>query len=75
VTGVNPGLDFDLLTVQRSNLDSAERPKVGFTNFELTSYQSDLNANSNDSAQLTIATILVDQTFGFDPDVALGCVL
>jgi hypothetical protein len=53
-------------------LDSTGHPVLGFTNFGLAWYQSDLHANSSGSAQTTLATILADQIFGFDPDVGLG---
>jgi hypothetical protein len=35
-------------------------------------YQSDLEANSNGRMYASIRTILLDQIFGFDPDVALA---
>ena len=66
-SGFKPGLQFDLFTVQRSNQQANGAPVPGFTNFGLAWYQSDVEANS----QTTLKTILVDQIFGFDPDVAL----
>lgn len=72
VTGLKPGLKFDLFTVQRSNADAQGHLVTGFTNFGLAWYQSDLDANAQGTAQATIHTILVNQIFGFDPDVSLA---
>jgi hypothetical protein len=60
-------LTFDVFTVQRSNQQADGTPVAGFTNFGLAWYQSDLDANGS----TVLKTILVDQIFGFDPDVAL----
>jgi hypothetical protein len=62
-----PGLKFDLFTVQRSNQLADGQPDPTFKNFGLAWYQSDLEANKT----VTIKTILLDQIFGFDPDVKL----
>ena len=35
-------------------------------------YQSDIQVGSNGTASVTIRTILLDQIFGFDPDVSLA---
>jgi hypothetical protein len=72
VSGLKRGLDFDMFTVQRSNLDANGNPVTGFTNFGVAWYQSDLHANAQGLASTTINTILADQIFGFDPDVALA---
>lgn len=56
MNGFKRGLKFDLFTVQRNAAP-----------FGLAWYQTDLEANSS----TTIKTILVDQIFGFDPDVNL----
>lgn len=66
-SGFKPGLQFDLFTVQRSNQQADGSPVPGFTNFGLAWYQSDVEGNSS----TPLKTILVDQIFGFDPDVAL----
>jgi hypothetical protein len=67
-SGFKPGLQFDVFTVQRSNQQADGTPVAGFTNFGLAWYQSDLSANSS----VVLKTILVDQIFGFDPDVSLA---
>jgi hypothetical protein len=67
-TGFKPGLKFDLFTVQRSNQQADGSPAAPFPGFGLAWYQSDVDANSS----VTVKTILVDQIFGFDPDVALA---
>jgi hypothetical protein len=74
ITGSNfkPKLRFDMFTVQRSNLLANGNPDPNFTNFGLAWYQSDLHANSLGEMKATIKTILLDQIFGFDPDVSLA---
>jgi hypothetical protein len=67
-----PNLGFDLFTVQRSNQTATGQPVAGFTNFGLAWYQSDLHTNSEGEGSTTIKTILLDQIFGFDPDVSLA---
>lgn len=69
---VKPGLAFDLFTVQRSSLRADGTPDPAFTNFGMAWYQSDVEANSHGSANVEINTILLDQIFGFDPDVNLA---
>lgn len=68
ITGLKPGLAFDLFTVQRSSLDSGGAPVSGFKGFGLAWYQSDVEADDNGNAKVTIKTILLDQIFGFDSD-------
>ncbi|SRR5579884_661266 len=72
VRNIKPGLAFDLFTVQRSNLLSNGTPDPSFTNFGLAWYQSDVQVNSQGTGQVTIRTILLNQIFGFDPDVGLN---
>lgn len=67
-----PGLQFDLFTVQRSNLDWSGNPDPGFTNFGLAWYQSDILIKASGKSKVTIKTILLDQIFGFDPDNSLS---
>jgi hypothetical protein len=66
-SGFKPNLRFDLFTVQRSNQQADGSPVPGFSGFGLAWYQSDLTANSS----APLKTVLVDQIFGFDPDVGL----
>jgi hypothetical protein len=66
-----PGLGFDLFTVQRSALDAngttiTPPPGVGFA-----WYQSDIQVDGDGRSTVRIKTILLDQIFGFDPDVNL----
>ena len=69
VSGLKPNLQFDLFTVERSNLDANGNVDPNFTgSFGLAWYQTDLNADSNGNAKATIQTILLDQIFGFDAD-------
>jgi hypothetical protein len=71
--GIKPGLTFDLFTVQRTSLLDASTPNPNFTgSFGLAWYQSDIEIrNRTDDGHVRIKTILLDQIFGFDPDVAL----
>jgi hypothetical protein len=75
--GFKPGLAFDLFTVQRSPFLSDKTPdpnfKTGFKgSFGLAWYQSDIEISKrSDNGHVRIKTILLDQIFGFDPDVAL----
>ena len=71
LAGFKPGLDFDLFTVQRSNQDASGNPAAGFTSFGLAWYQSDVHVGSDGNGSVTVKTILLDQIFGFDPDVGL----
>src|ERR1051325_3704365 len=72
VRNLKPDLNFDLFTVQRSNKLADGTPDPTFKNFGLAWYQSDLHADDDGSADVTIKTILLDQIFGFDPDVSLS---
>jgi len=67
-----PNLDFDLFTIQRTELLSNGQPDPNFTNFGMAWYQTDLHSNSEGKINATIHTILLDQIFGFDPDTALA---
>jgi hypothetical protein len=67
-SGFKSGLRFDVFTVQRSNQQANGTPVAGFPGFGLAWYQSDLQGNSS----AVIKSILVNQIFGFDPDVSLA---
>jgi hypothetical protein len=67
---IKPGLGFDLFTVERSLFRSNGTKDPDFTNFGLAWYQSDLEAGGNGAGSVTIKTILLDQIFGFDQDIA-----
>lgn len=75
--GIKPGLAFDLFTVQRSSLLADGSPDPNFAtkfkgSFGLAWYQSDIQIGKHtDDGHVRIKTILLDQIFGFDPDVAL----
>ena len=70
--GFKPGLAFDLFTVERSPLRADGSPDPSFKNFGLAWYQSDVEIGPYASdGHVRIKTILLDQIFGFDPDVAL----
>jgi hypothetical protein len=72
--GIKPGLAFDLFTVQRSPFLFDASPDPEFKgSFGLAWYQSDIQiGKQTDDGHVRIKTILLDQIFGFDPDVALS---
>jgi hypothetical protein len=71
--GFKPSLAFDLFTVQRSPFLSDKTPDPSFKgSFGLAWYQSDVEIGKHtDDGHVRLKTILLDQIFGFDPDVAL----
>jgi hypothetical protein len=71
--GIKPGLAFDLFTVQNSPFRADGTKDPAFTgSFGLAWYQSDIQiGKQTDNGHVRISTILLDQIFGFDPDVAL----
>lgn len=70
--GIRPGLNFDLFTVERSSLRADGSPDPNFKGFGLAWYQSDIEIGTRtDDGRVRIKTILLDQIFGFDPDLAL----
>ena len=70
---IKPGLAFDLFTVQRSPFQADGSSDPNFKgSFGLAWYQSDVEIRQHsDDGHVRIKTILLDQIFGFDPDVAL----
>ena len=69
---IKPNLGFDLFTIQNTNLLANGEPDPNFVNFGLAWYQTDVQANAEGEAQVTINTILLDQIFGFDPASSLS---
>lgn len=68
---IRPGLAFDLFSVQRTNLLPDHTVDPTFTgSFGFAWYQSDLQADSTGKINATIKTILLDQIFGFDPELS-----
>ena len=67
---IKPDLDFDMFTVERSFFLTGGAKDPNFTNFGLGWYQSDLHADEDGGGTITIKTILLDQIFGLDQDVA-----
>lgn len=68
---IKPGLQFDMFTVERSQLNATAAVDPAFHGFGLAWYQSDLEADQSGNMNATIKTILLDQIFGFDTDVSL----
>lgn len=69
---IKPGLAFDMFTVERSLLGADAKRDPNFHGFGFAWYQSDLEANEHGNMRAAIRTILLDQIFGFDPDVKLA---
>lgn len=71
--GFKPGLAFDLFTVQHSPFLANGTKDPAFTgSFGLAWYQSDIEVGKHrDETHVRIKTILLDQIFGFDPEVSL----
>ncbi|MBZ5704758.1 MAG: hypothetical protein LAN63_05345 [Acidobacteriia bacterium] len=68
---IRPGLAFDMFTVQRTNLLPDATVDPAFTgSFGFAWYQSDLQANRDGKINATIKTVLLDQIFGFDPELS-----
>jgi len=67
---IKPNLQFDLFTVEKSNLLSDGTPDPAFTTFGLAWYQSDVDASATGTLNASIKTILLDQIFGFDADLS-----
>jgi hypothetical protein len=65
-------LGFDLFTIQNTNLLADGQPDPNFVNFGLAWYQTDVQADDDGNAEVTINTILLDQIFGFDPASSLA---
>jgi hypothetical protein len=71
-TNIKPELKFDMFTVERTLLQADATRDPNFHGFGFAWYQSDLEANDHGSMRASIRTILLDQIFGFDPDVQLA---
>ena len=69
--GFKPNLDFDLFTIQHSpqTATGAADPN---SSVGMAWYQSDVHVGSTGSGHAQIQTILLDQIFGVDKDVALA---
>ena len=69
---IKPNLKFDMFTVENDSLLADGTADPNFKNFGLAWYQSDLEANDHGRMRANIRTILLDQIFGFDPNVSLA---
>ena len=67
---IKPNLQFDLFTVEKSNLLSDGTVDPAFTTFGLAWYQSDVDASATGTINATVKSILLDQIFGFDADLS-----
>jgi hypothetical protein len=66
-----PNLDFDLFTIQHSPQTATGTPDVN-PSVGLSWYQTDLHVEADGSGHARIRTVLLDQIFGVDKDVALA---
>jgi len=71
LSGFKPNLDFDLFTISHSPQTATGAPDTN-TSVGLAWYQSDLHTGSHGTGSATIRTILLDQIFGVDKDIALA---
>lgn len=72
VSGIKPGLAFDLFTVEKSPFNAAGQPNPAFDGrFGLAWYQSDLHVGAQGSGSVKIRTILNPEIFGFDANTGL----
>lgn len=70
--GFKENLAFDLFTVESSPFKADGTADPAFKNFGLAWYQSDVQVREDHhSGRVRIKTILLDQIFGFDPNVNL----
>jgi hypothetical protein len=69
--GFKPNLNFDLFTIQHSP-QTATGAADANSSVGLAWYQTDLHVGRHGSGHATIRTILLDQIFGLDKDVALA---
>jgi len=69
---IKPGLQFDVFTVRRSNLRADGTVDPTFKNFGLAWYQSDLEADENGFAHISLRSIFLDQIFGFNANTGLA---
>ncbi len=70
---IKPGLKFDLFTVEHTNLAPDATVDPAFRgNFGLATYQSDLQASEEGRVRASVRTILLDESFSFDPAVGLA---
>lgn len=67
-----PQLAFDLFTTERSLFQADGTPVPDFKGFGFAWYQSDIQVGGNGFAEVEINTILLNQIFGFNPDVGLA---
>jgi len=70
--GIKPGLPLALFTLQRTIIQADGELDPNRKSFGLSWYQSDISTGKHsDDGHVRIKTVLLDQIFGFDPDVAL----
>jgi hypothetical protein len=72
IKNIKPHLNFDLFTIEKTNLLANGSVDPNFVNFGLAWYQTDVHADFTGAGQVTIKTILIDQIFGFDPAASLA---
>ena len=69
--GFKRNLDFDLFTIQHSPQTATGAPDAN-SSVGLAWYQTDLHVDRHGTGHAKIRTILLDQIFGVDKDVALA---
>jgi hypothetical protein len=71
LTGFKPNLGFDLFTIQHSPQTATGAPDAN-PSVGLAWYQTDLQVDRHGNGEARIRTVLLDQIFGIDKDVALA---
>jgi hypothetical protein len=69
--GFKPNLAFDLFTIQHSPQTATGAPDAN-SSVGLAWYQSDLQVGEHGAGHAQVRTVLLDQIFGVDKDVALA---
>ena len=71
LSGFKPGLSFDMFTVENSLQDASGSANPDFNGGGLAWYQSDVKIGQDGKGKVTIQTILLNETFGFDDETKL----
>jgi hypothetical protein len=71
LSGFKPGLGFDLFTIQHSPQTATGTPDAN-PSVGLAWYQTELQVDQHGRGEARIRTVLLDQIFGIDKDVALA---
>jgi hypothetical protein len=68
---IRPGLEFDMFLVETSQLQANGTVDPTFKNFGLAFYVSDLVSSDRGRLRASIRAVLLNESFGFDPNAKL----